>query len=300
MYTALVGFCVNLLGNWLLLTGRWGLPALGAVGCGVATSSANWLMLGMMTLHVRRHARYRAFAPLAAFEWPDAARLREILRLGLPISIGVLAEGGLFACAGLVMGGFGASVIAAHAIAINYASLMFMVPLAVNSATAIHVGHRAGAGDMQGARFAGWTGAGVCVLFMTVSATVLVLARVRIATLYSADPGVVQIAATLLLFAAVFQVADGLQVGVTGALRGFKDAQVPMWLCILSYWAFGFPLAYVAGIVLGGGPVAVWMGLIAGLFAAALTLTLRYRWVSTQAVRAGVRAATGVLGSEIQ
>lgn len=287
LFTAVLAFAVNVLGNWVFIHGHFGMPRLGAVGCGVATALTQWLIFGVLFTYVRRHRVYRRHAPLARFEGPDLARLREILALGLPICGSVLAEGALFSSAGLMMGGFGATVIAAHAIAINYAALMFMVPLSVHSATTIHVGHRAGAGRWREARDAGNTGAFICVATMAVSALVLLAARGPIAALYSEDAAVIALAAALLQFAAIFQVADGLQVGMAGALRGFKDARVPMVLCVVAYWGLGFPLAWGLGVAAGQGAPGVWIGLIAGLFAAASLLTLRWRWITRRAV-AGV------------
>ncbi len=289
LFTAVLAFGVNVFGNWVFIHGRFGLPALGAVGCGVATALTQWLILGVLWSYIRRHEAYRPFAPLARFERPDPAQLREILVLGLPICGSVIAEGALFAAAGLMTAGFGATVVAAHAIAINYAALMFMVPLSVHSATTIHVGHRAGAGRWIEARDAGWIGAGVCVATMAVSALVLVFARAGIASLYAEDAAVIALAAGLLQYAAVFQVADGLQVGMAGALRGLKDARVPMLLCIAAYWGLGFPLSWGLGVAAGQGAPAIWLGLIAGLFAAASLLTWRWRFVTARAVRLGVK-----------
>lgn len=280
IFTAVIALAVNITLNYVLMYGKLGFPALGAVGCGVATACTQWLIFGFMILYVRRHPRYRAYAPLARFERPNPRKLREILRLGIPICGSVLAEGALFASAALIMGTFGATVIAAHAIAINYAALMFMVPLSIHSATTIHVGHQIGAGNFERGRRAGWIGVALCVGIMTVSALVLVVARHGIAALYSDDAEVIALAAQLLLFAAIFQVADGLQVGAAGALRGFKDARVPMILNLIAYWVVGFPLAYGFGVVAGFGAAAVWSGLIAGLVVCAIALTLRYRLVS--------------------
>jgi multidrug resistance protein, MATE family len=154
LYVAVFALSANVFLNWVFMFGNLGAPALGAVGAGVATASVHWLMLGFMWQYVNRHRRYRGYAPLRRFEWPDRARLREILVLGVPICGSVLAEGGLFSAAALILGTFGATIVAAHAVALNYAALMFMVPLSLHSATTIHVGHLAGAGGAprRGAR----------------------------------------------------------------------------------------------------------------------------------------------------
>ena len=203
----------------------------------------------------------------------------------------MLAEGALFSAAALILGTFGATVMAAHAIAINYAALMFMVPLSLHSATTIHVGHKVGRGDPAAGRYAGWVGIGLCVAIMTLSALVLAVAREDIARLYTADPAVLALATHLLAFAAVFQIADGAQVGAAGALRGFKDARIPMLFNVFSYWIVGFPLAYGLGVVQGRGPSAVWLALIVGLFVCALLLTARYRFITDRAVAARRQAA---------
>lgn len=284
MFTALLAFAVNVAGNYLFMYGKFGLPELGAVGCGVGTALASWSVFLFMWCYMRRHRRYAPYAPLARFEAPDGRRLREILALGLPISGSVLAEGGLFASAGLMLGSFGPTVLAAHAIAINYGALMFMIPLSLHSATTIHVGHRLGRGDIAAGRLAGWVGIALCVAVMAASALVLLTIRRFVASAYTGDAAVLVLATQLLAYVAAFQIADGMQVGAAGALRGFKDARVPMLLNIVAYWLIGFPLAYGFGVVMGQGARAVWAGLIAGLAVCAALLTWRYAAVSRRSL----------------
>ncbi len=287
MYTALVGLAVNVAGNWLFTLGRLGLPSLGATGCGIATALAHWAMLATMRAYQRRHPVYAPFELFARLERPDPAALRGILALGLPIAGSVVSEGGLFAAAALMMGTLGTAIVAAHQVAISYGSLMFMIPLALHSATTVHVGHRAGRGDLEGARAAGWAGVAMCGAVMAVSGLVIVAAHQGIAAIYTDDPEVRTLAAALLLLVALFQVPDGVQVGAAGALRGFRDARVPMLLNFAAYWLVGFPLAWWLGLRAGAGPQGIWAGLIAGLFLCALLLALRYRQVARRAVAAG-------------
>jgi MATE family multidrug resistance protein len=277
---ALLGLVANAIGNYAFMYGKWGMPALGAVGTGVSTALVQWLVFGSMMVYMIHHPVYRPYHLWARFERPNFTRLRDMLRIGLPIAGSVLAEGALFVSAGLMMGTLGASTMAAHAIALNYASLMFMVPLSVHSATTIHVGHAAGRGDLVGARRAGWVGIGVCVATMAVSAAVLLGARRDIADLYTDDPVVLTFAAHLLIFAAIFQIADGLQVGAAGALRGFKDTRVPLAINVFSYWVIGFPIAYYIGVRQAAGADAIWLGLILGLFVCAALLAWRYVWIT--------------------
>jgi MATE family multidrug resistance protein len=280
MYIGLTALLLNVFGNWVFMYGKFGMPRMGAVGCGVATAIAFSFMFVAMALHVRAHRAYRGFNFFARFSPPDPRVLRELLRVGAPIAGSILAEGGLFVTAALMMGAMGAVSASAHQIALNYASFMFMVPLAVSSATTIHVGHTLGRGDARRARAVGVLGICMCAALMFVSAVLIVLLSDGIAALYTRDVAVRDLAATLLLMAALFQLSDGIQVGAAGALRGFKDTTIPMALCVFSYWIVGFNLAYQLGVARDGGPIYVWLGLIVGLTVSAVLLVSRFLKIS--------------------
>ena len=284
MYFGFLGLTANVIGNWIFMYGKFGMPQLGAIGCGVATAISEWLMFFAMLTYMRKQRAYREFDFFARVDPPDRRVLRELTRIGAPIAGSVLAEGGLFVCAALMIGGMGATLTAGHQIALNYASFMFMVPLAISSATTIHVGHTLGRGDQERGRSAGLLGIGMCASVMVVSAVGILLFNDGIASLYTRDPAVREIAAGLLLMAAIFQLSDGVQVGAAGALRGFKDTAIPMTMCIFSYWVVGFPLAYVFGVRQGGGPLYVWIGFIAGLTVSAVLLVSRYLYVSRRSL----------------
>lgn len=287
MFTGFLGLTANVIGNWIFMYGKFGAPALGAVGCGVATALSMWLMFFALFLHMRMHRAYKPFDFFARIDPPNWPVIGELTRVGLPISGSILAEGGLFVAAALMMGAMGATVVAGHQIALNYAAFMFMVPLAISSATTIHVGHTVGRGDVQGARNAGLVGVAMCAAVMTVSAIVILFCNDQIAALYTRDPPVRELAAALLLMAALFQFSDGVQVGAAGALRGFKDTAIPMALCIFSYWVVGFSFAYYFGVFRSGGPVPVWVGLTVGLTVSAVVLVVRYMLVTRARVTAG-------------
>jgi len=280
MYTALVGLATNIAANWVFTLGNLGVPSQGAMGCGISTGLAYWAMLGTMHLYQRRHAIYRRFALFERFDRPDPAALREILALGLPIAGSVVSEGALFVVAALLMSTLGTEIVAAHQVALSYASLMFMIPLSLHSATTIHVGHCLGRGDHRAGRNAGWSGIAMCGAIMALSSLVILVARDGIAAAYTSDLDVRELAAWLLLFVAVFQIPDGLQVGAAGALRGFKDANVPMALNFTAYWLIGFPAAWWFGIHEGVGPSGIWAGLIVGLVVCAIFLIWRYQRIS--------------------
>jgi len=281
MAMTVIALPVNVLLNWVFMFGHWGAPALGAVGTGVASAITMWIAFAVMLGLVsgRSFDRFELFRRL---EVPDPARLRAILFLSLPFTGSLLAEGSLFIGATLMVSSLGAVIVAAHQVALSYSSLTFMIAAAFHSATTVRVGHMLGRGRRDEARRAGYTGIALCTGIMVVSAGILLVARHVIADIYTDDRAVIELAATLLLLAGFFQISDGLQLGCAGALRGYQDARVPLAITAISYWGIGFTLAWVFGIVRGGGAPGVWLGLIAGLTAAGVLLALRFRAISAR------------------
>jgi len=280
MYTSLVALACNVFLNWVFMFGNLGAPALGAPGAAVASASTMvviMLVLGSYLYFVPRYRELEIFVRMAPLRLPV---LREIVVLGTPIAVTVTAEAGLFAAVSIMIGTRGTDITAAHQIAINFASTMFMVPLAISAATTVRVGQALGAGFPLDARKAGYTGIQMAGLFMTCSAIFLLVFRNAVVGIYTSDPDVQAIAISMLLMAAIFQVADGVQVGAAGALRGYKDTTVPMILNMISYWVLAFPLAYLAAVVYLSPPSYIWGGFVIGLTVAAFLLTFRYNSVS--------------------
>ena len=280
MYTSLFALVCNVFLNYVLMYGHFGLPAFGAIGCGMASAITMWLMLFVIGSIVYFH---RVYTPLKIFERVAPVRipiLKEIVKLGMPIGITITAEAGLFSAVSILVGTRGASITAAHQIALNFAATMFMIPLAFSSAITVRIGHALGAGNSAAARVAGLTGISMCMLFMSFSAAFLLLFRNAVVSLYTSDTSVQAIAISLLLMAAVFQIADGAQIGAAGALRGYKDTKMPMVINMFSYWALGFPLAYLATITYRAPPSYIWAGFVLGLTVAAILLTLRFLRIS--------------------
>ena len=281
----------NVLLNWVFMFGHWGAPALGAVGTGVASAITMWLALAFM-LVLMRAPSFARFELFARFEWPSWPGVRAILRLGLPFTGSLLAEGSLFIGATLMVSSLGTIIVAAHQVALSYSSLTYMIPAAFHSATTVRVGHMLGRGLRAEARRAGYTGIALCVSLMVVSALVLFVGRHTIASMYTDDAAVLGLATSLLVLAGLFQISDGLQLGCAGALRGYQDARVPLVITMVSYWGVGFTLAWLFGIVRHGGAPGVWLGLIAGLTAAGVLLALRFRVISARSVVAQTTART--------
>ncbi|MCH8958910.1 MAG: MATE family efflux transporter [Proteobacteria bacterium] len=280
MYIAVLGLVVNVIGNYVLMYGKLGFPALGAVGCGWASAITMWVMFFSLLFYMKIQPRYRPFELFRRFDWPDWPRLREILGLGGPIAVSVLAEAGMFHGAALLVGTMGAVMMASHQIAINVAATMFMVPLALHSATTIHAGHANGRGDRSAARFIGFVGIGLCGTVMLISAVIMLMFREQIIGLYTTDIEVGRVAVGLLFLAAIFQVSDGLQVGAAGALRGFRDTRIPGIMNVFAYWVVGFPLAWYLGVVRDFGLTGIWIGLIIGLSVCAVLLNWRFWKIS--------------------
>ncbi len=286
MYIAIFCACLNVLFNWVLIYGKWGFPEMGAAGCGLASAIIFVLMLLLLGLYVAKVRVYKPLKIFSKFEWPQKKALSELLILGVPIGVSILAEISLFSIAALLMGSLGKNVLAAHQIALNYAAFMFMVPFGMSMANTSVVGQLIGQKKMHEARTAGYTGIILATGFMAVSAIVMILFAQQIIGLYTQDAVVAKIAVSLLGMAAAFQIVDGIQVAASGALRGFKDTQIPMYINLFSYWPVGFLMAWYLGIKMQLGPTYIWGGLVGGLLVASILLTWRFTVLSRKAVRA--------------
>ncbi len=277
MYVQAAGLLINALANYVLMYGKLGFPALGAVGCGWASAFVLWLQAFGMWWIVRHHPKFRALSLGSRVVAPLASELLRLLALGGPIAVTLIMETGLFTAVSLLMGTLGEIPMAAHQIALNYASLMFMVPLGLGMAITVRVGQAVGRKRMAAARRAGYVGMAMAVGAMGLSAAFMLLVPGRIVALYTSEPDLAALAVSLLFAAALFQISDGLQISAIAALRGLKDTGWPMAITFVSYWVVGVPSAYLLGIRAGAGPFGLWSGLIAGLSVAALLLAWRFR-----------------------
>ncbi|HEV2212394.1 MAG TPA: MATE family efflux transporter, partial [Gammaproteobacteria bacterium] len=273
---AIAGLALNAVLDYVLMYGKFGFPAMGATGTGYATAVTQWVMFFTMLLYMRHREHYRPLELFARFDTPELLLQRELLWLGVPMAIGIFMESSLFSGVGLIMGTLGTDIVAAHQIALNYASFVFMVPMSISLAISVRVGHALGAGDRAGARLAGLTGIGLCMCFEVLSALSMLLIPALIVSVYTRDPAVSAIAVSLLYMGAVMQLSDGLQVSAMGALRGYKDTRIPMLITVLAYWGVGFPLAWAFGIPLHMSPAMIWAGFLAGLTVAAVLLSVRF------------------------
>ncbi len=280
MYIGVLGILVNIPLNYVLMFGKLGMPALGAVGCGWATAIVFWLQLLALAVWIGWRPRYRPYALYERLSWPNRMEIAALLKLGLPIGVMIFLEGGLFVGTALLIGTLGPLPVAAHQVAMNYAGLMYMVPVGLAGAITVRVGNAIGRGDPEGARRAGQVGMGIALVFGMISATIMLLFPQWIVAMYTSDSEVVSLAVSLLFLAAIFQLADALQGSAAGALRGLKDSRIPMIYCVIAYWVIGLPLGGYLTFRADLGPAGMWIGIIVGLTLAALMLSTRFQRIS--------------------
>ncbi|MCI0916326.1 MATE family efflux transporter [Pseudomonas stutzeri] len=279
MVVGILALTLNIPLNYIFIYGKLGLPAMGGVGCGWSTALVMAFMLLAMLFWVRRAEYYQPSQLFARFDWPQWSVLSHLLSVGVPIGIAVFAEASIFSVIALLIGALGATVVAGHQIALNFTSLIFMIPLSLGMAITIRIGQALGRGAPRDARFAAGVGIVSSLVYACFSAGSMLLFSEQIARIYTPDPAVIAVAASLFFYAALFQFSDVVQVTAAGALRGYQDTRMTMIFTLFAYWGIGLPVGYALGLtdMFGepSGPAGLWQGLIAGLSCAAVLLTIR-------------------------
>jgi len=279
-----LGVSVNSIGDYLLIFGNHGFPALGIAGAGLSSSIVNILMFSALLIYIVRDNQFRQYAILHRIWHTDWAKFFEIFRVGLPIGTSLLFEVGLFFSASILLGLISTEQLAAHQIAMQCISFTFMVPLGLAQAATIRVGLAAGAQDRIAVGRSGWMAILLGGIFMVAASYVfwfhpLPLIYVFLGERAADSPEVVKFAVLLLAVAAIFQLADGLQALAAGALRGLRDTRTPMFIALFGFWIVGFPVSALFGFWLDFEGVGVWSGLAVGLAVVAGLLLVRfYNW----------------------
>lgn len=268
---------LNWFGNWALIYGKLGLPALGVDGSAISTVLSRILMAGALLGFAWRYERNRGHPLFRHWAGPSLSKLKQLVQLGAPAAGQLLAEVGAWNLATLSAGLLTPVALATHQIVLNYASVTYMVPLGISAAAAVSVGHAVGAGDAARAHRAGWLALGLGVAFMLLAAVVFLVAPRPLIALYTRDPQVMAVGPGLLLLAAAFQIFDGIQTVSTGALRGLGETRVPMLANLVGYWVLGLPLGFVLCFAFRWGIYGLWIGLTVALIVIAATLLLRWR-----------------------
>jgi len=279
---AFAGLLLNIPLNFIFVLGFGPIEAMGGPGCGVATLIVFYTMtisIWLYTLLGKHHVKVK---PLHHFEKPYYPSILNLGKLGLPIGLAIFAEVSLFCVIALFIARLGPVVVAAHQITLNISSVLFMVPLSLCTALTVRVGHELGNKNPIGAKHAWVNGIQVNLLFAVLNASILYFLGESITTLYTQDQYVIQLAAYLLLHAAIFQISDSIQVAAAGALRGYKDTMATLLISLIAFWGVGLPLGYYLGLSSSApmGASGFWVGLIIGLTVNAILLLARLYKVS--------------------
>lgn len=287
MVIGFLGLLINIPINYILIFGKFGMPEMGGVGCGVATASVYWMMFLMMRWYAKRASSLRDIKlEEGAHRGPDWQALKRLIGIGLPVALALFFEVTLFAVVALLVSPLGIVAVAGHQIALNFSSLMFVLPLSLGVGATIRVGHRLGEGAVEGARIAAYAAIAVGIAMASCSALFTAAFRESIALLYNDNPAVVTMASHLMLLAAIYQISDSIQVIGSGILRGYKDTRAIFYITFVAYWVLGLPSGYLLAltdyIVPAMGPSGFWFGFIIGLTFAAIMMVLRMRWLQRQ------------------
>jgi len=283
--TYILANLLNWAGNWILIYGHFGMPAMGVRGSALATVIARISMAVALLGFAWRYERKRGHPLFQHWAGPQVARIRALIRLGLPAAGQIILEVGAWNTATLAAGWLTPIALATHQIAINYASITYMVPLGVSAAAAVAVGHAVGAGDFPRARRAGWLALGLGSSFMLLAGIVLLAIPTPLIEIFTHDPQVLLVGPGLLRIAAAFQIIDGIQTVCTGGLRGLGETRAPMVANFIGYWIIGLPLGLFLCFALKWGIYGMWIGLTLALVV--ISSILLHRWNRASAIIAG-------------
>jgi MATE family multidrug resistance protein len=278
---AAVAVGVNAAGNYTLVFGHFGAPALGLRGAALSSALTGMATVASYVIAIQLDRRLRRYRLWGRWWRPEWSRMREMLRIGLPIAATIVAEAGLFSGAAFLMGLIGEASLAAHTLALGIAALAFQVPFGLGQAATIRVGYHYGARDNPAIALAGWTAIVLGVGFMAVTASAMLFAPRALLGLYvdtraPANAELVALASRFLLVGAAFQLFDGLQAVAAGTLRGLQDTRMPMWLALFGYWVPGMGTAVWLGFFTPLQGLGIWIGFAAGLMTVALLLLRRW------------------------
>ena len=269
--------------NYIFIYGKLGLPAMGGVGCGWASTAVMWIMAGSAIgyLHLSR-----LFRPLSLIRFPKVSKrlLQQIIFIGLPIGFTLLIEVSMFSVIALLIARLGETVIAGHQITLSFTGIIFMIPLSMSMALTIRVGQLLGQRRTDDALVCARTGYLITISGAVITCGLISSMALPIASLYTTESEIILLATQLLIIAAIFQIPDAIQVASAGILRGHKDTQLPLLMVFTAYWIIGLPLGYLLGltdsIVPAMGAAGFWYGLVIGLSVGAILLVSRYRMIS--------------------
>lgn len=279
MIITLLALPINVVFNYILIYGKFGLPELGGVGAGYATALTYWLITIFSIYIVHKDIPFSKFSIFQRFYPVSLIKWKEILVIGVPIGFAIFFETSIFAAVTLLMSDFNTATIAAHQAALNFASFLYMIPLSVSMALTIVVGFEVGANRYIDAKEYSWIGVSIAITLAFVCGLFLFMLRTEVAGIYTKDVEVLKLTSQFLIFAIFFQLSDAIQAPVQGALRGYKDVNVTFIMTLVSYWMIGLPLGYYLANFSDWGAFGYWIGLIAGLAVGATCLCTRLIYI---------------------
>jgi MATE family, multidrug efflux pump len=284
MYITIFAVGFNAFFNWLFIYGNWGAPRLELVGAGIATFGSRLIMALAMFAYVRFNKRFKQYDPHHFSLKVRKDQIIKILKIGIPSSLQTSVEVFAFTSVAVIIGWIGAYQLAAHQISLTLAAVTFMFAMGISQASAIRVGTEFGKNDNTNASRAGFAGVLLSASIMAVNGLIFILFRYQLAGLFVENDQVVEIAASLLIIAAAFQIFDGVQAVGVGILRGIQDVTIPTIIVIIAYWILSLPVGYILGIKMELGVNGVWYGFVSGLASAAIMLTWRF-WKKTKTIK---------------
>ncbi len=277
MYILIASNIINAFGNWILIFGNLGFPRMELDGAGYSTLLTRVFIVVAIFIYIRNAKSFKEYDPTLRFRSINWTVIKKIINLGIPGGFQMFFEVGGFVFAAVMIGWIGTNELAAHQIAINLASITFMVGLGISIAATVRVGNYLGKKDLEGIKKAGYSALCIIALIMGFFGLMFFLFRDFLPTLYINDVEVIEIAASLIVVASFFQVVDGLQVVAVGILRGLTDVKATMIIAFISFWTVGLPVAYLLGFTFGFGVIGIWVSLVVGLWLAAILFILRFR-----------------------
>jgi MATE family multidrug resistance protein len=272
----------------IFVYGYFGIPAMGGVGCGYATSIVSVFMTLTLIIYIAKSKNYEITKPFKKLPFPSMSTFIEVFKLGFPIGLGIFIELAMFSGAAMILSPLGTEIVAGHAIAMNIASFFFVISLSVGLAAATRVGNLIGAKRMSDARFASISSVFLCTMIAIINTIIILIFKDQLSSMFSSEEAVVVVASSLLIFAAIFQIPDGAQIGAIGALRGYKDTFAPMVITLIVYWLIAIPIGYFLtyyGIRNPLGAAGMWIAMIGGLSIFAVLIILRLQWISKKFTR---------------
>tara|TARA_R110002124_G_scaffold286142_4_gene466080 strand:+ start:7556 stop:8914 length:1359 start_codon:yes stop_codon:yes gene_type:complete len=282
MFITVIFNLLNIGLNWLLIYGNWGFPELGLNGAGWATLISRVFMAWALYIYVTKSNRYKNYIRGLRLKQIRLTIIKKMLGIGIPTGLQFIFEVGAFSTAAIMMGWIGVNALAAHQIAINLASISYMMASGLSAAAMVRVGNQLGKRDISKLREVGFSIFGMVTVFMSVFAILFLLLKNYMPLLYIDDPQVIKMAASLLIIAGIFQISDGLQVVALGALRGLSDVKIPTLVTLLAYWVVGLPLGYFLAFKLHWNELGIWIGLLIGLTLTAIMLLYRFNSLSSK------------------